>query len=624
MSVPADAAPASAELARVINYYVAGEDALAARLAEDTLRRWPRDARTRFWLGEIKRRQQDYAGAVKCYQRAIQGGLRTPQVFVAKGLAHRQAGQDTAALACFEHALRIDPACAEALANLGNLHFGRGDFGRAADCYEKAVALAAGDLQLRANLAAIYLATARLDEAARVLVAGWPAGSAAPRPLLLALARHLREQQRDDEALAIFRRLLATDPTDNDALNGYGATCFERGEFASARDAFARAVAAHPEDPVSRYHLGAALRVLKEDAAAASVLTTGLSLLDAGPPVGHAEADTLRQRMELEQACLQLAAGRYVEGWSLHAGRWYTHPEQPERVLGQHLWRGEALRGKRLIIAREQGIGDEVLFASVYGELQALAERLVIQCSARLAPACRRSFPHAELWPCAETPDAWRALLPRLGPDDVVCFAGSLPRWRRLERAQFPQAPYLVPDRVAAARWRERLEALGPGFKVGVSWRGGTRANYGDLRSIALSNLVRGWPSNLVLIDLQYDDTGDERAALQAAGGPQVVRFDVARDDFDATINLVSALDLVITVQTAVAHVAGALGIRTWVLVPQAPTTWRWLGDKGRTPWYPSVELIEQQLAGDWVPVLGSVLRKLARLGRPQRPKPTE
>lgn len=625
MSRPADASLADAALARVIDYYAAGEDALAASLAEDTLRRWPREPRTRFWLGEIKRRQQDFSAAVKCYERAIQGGLRTAQVFVAKGLAHKRAGQGAAARACFDRALQVDPACAEALANLGNMHLEGGDSARAADCYERAVMLAADDLRMRANLAAVYLAAARIDEAERVLVTDWPAGSMAPRPLLLALAKSLGERRRDDAAAAVYGHLLALDPLDREALNGRGSLAYLRGEFAIARDVFAVAVAGHPRDPVLRYHLGAALRVLGDEVEASAELAAGLRLLDEGAGVMDGNADTLRQRLELEQAFVHLGAGRYVEGWALHAGRWYTHAESPATALAARLWQGEDLAGRRLVVAREQGIGDEVLFASIYAELEKLADRVVLQCSARLAPAFARAFPRAELWPCAETPDAWRELLPRLVADDVVCFAGDLPRWRRTRRESFPGRPFLVPDAAAVTAWRARLAELGPGPKVGISWRGGTPANYGELRSLSLPDFVRGWPANLVLVDLQYDETAAEVAALATAGGPTIASFGEARHDFDATINLVAALDLLVTVQTAVAHIGGALGVPTLVLVPQAPGTVRWLGDgHGRTPWYGSVELVGQTTAGDWLPVLAQVLRRLQRLGRGARPETTE
>jgi len=616
---------AEAALAGIVDRALAGEHALAAALAEDGVRRWPREPRLRFWLGELRRGQRDYAGALKCYERALADGLRSAQVYVAKGLAHRHAGDASRAQACFERALALEPAAVEALANLGKLQFEAGDAARALANCARAVALAPGNPDLRANLAAVCLAAGRIDEARRQLCEEWPAVSPAPRALLLALGEALIERREDAAAEAVLVRLLAANPADRDALNAQGRLAYLRGEYARAREVFAAVVALHPRDPVLRYHLGAALRVLGADEAAGAELAAGMSLLEEGGAVAEDQGAALRQRLELEQAWVHLGAGRLAEGWTLFPGRWYTHHESPAQALAPRLWQGEALAGRRLVIAREQGIGDEILFASMYGELEGLADRLVLQCSARLEPAFARAFPSAERWPCAETPEAWRELAPRLAADDVVCFAGDLPRWLRTRREHFPRASYLVPDAAAVAGWRSRLDALGPGPKVGISWRGGTPANYGDLRSLPLADFLRGWPSNLVLVDLQYDDAGAEIAALAAAGGPAIARFDEVRQDFEQTINLVAALDLVVTVQTAVAHVGGALGVRTLVLVPRAPTTVRWLGDGvGQTPWYGSVELVTQEEAGDWLPALARVVRKLNRLGRPPRRAVTE
>jgi tetratricopeptide (TPR) repeat protein len=562
---------------------------------------------------------------VKCYERVLAGGLRNAEVLVAKGLAHRHAGDVAAARACFERAVALDPGSSAAHANLGNLQFAAGDAPAAAASYARALELSPDNAQLRANGAAVCLAADRLDDARRLLCVDWPAHAPLPRVPLLALARALAGRRHDGAALEICARLLAVDPNDRDALNERGGLAYLRGEFATAREVFATAVDVHARDPVLRYHLGAALRVLGEEAAASAELTAGLRLLDEDVDVADGDAATLRQRLELEQAFVHLGAGRLAEGWALHPGRWYPHAESPATALAPWLWQGEDLAGRRLVIAREQGIGDEILFASMYAELQALTDRLVLQCSSRLAPAFARTFPRAELWTCAETPDAWRDLPPRLAPDDALCFAGDLPRWRRPVRDSFPRRPCLAPDAAAVAAWRARLDALGPGPKVGISWRGGTAANYGELRSLPLADFVRGWPANLVLVDLQYDEATPETAALAAAGGPAIASFAETRRDFDATINLVAALDLLVTVQTAVAHVGGALGVRTLVLVPQAPTTVRWLGDgAGQTPWYGSVELITQARAGDWLPVLARVVRQLKRLGRTPRRVATE
>jgi len=616
-----------AELMRVAELCLAGDLLQAGRLVEDLLRVAPRDLRARFYLGEIKRRAGDFEGAMASFKRVLDGGIRTAQVYVSKGLTHRRLAQAGDARRCFERAVALEPCSAEALGNLGNLHFEAGEDEQALLYYRRALAADASNLRLCENLAATLIATSRLDEAAALLLRAWPSSKdPPPRELMLALASELQTAERFADSQPVFERLLALAPGDPEALNGDGRARFMTGDFAGARASFLRAVALAPADPLLHFHLGAAHRICRAFDDAAAALATALQLIDtAERPAGKTDAANLRLRVEQELAFLALENDRFEEGWSHYRGRWFAHAEHPEDTLQPRLWQGEPLAGRRLVIAREQGIGDEIQFASLYGELVRTAASVVVQCSQRLEPAFRRSFPGATFWPCEETPDAWQALRERLAPDDLVTFAGGLPRWQRRTRADFaPAKAFLRPDPAAVAQWRERLAALGDGRRIGISWRGGTGPNFSAQRSIALADLVPAIPSGAVLVDLQYTDCSIEIAHVRQLAGVSIAQFADMRDDLEATINLVAALDLVITVQTAVAHLAGALGVKTWVLVPRAPSTIRWLAANGRTPWYSSVSLLEQVEPGDWQPVLARLSMKLKAAQRGQRSRNNE
>jgi ADP-heptose:LPS heptosyltransferase len=181
----------------------------------------------------------------------------------------------------------------------------------------------------------------------------------------------------------------------------------------------------------------------------------------------------------------------------------------------------------------------------------------------------------------------------------------------------FPRhSGYLCADPLKVAAWKERLAALGPGLKVGLSWQGGTQVSRARLRSMTLEQLLPVLRVEAVqFVDLQYTDTAEERARLEAVHGVRLAHWRSGIDDYDETAALVSALDLTLSVCTAVVHLAGALGRPAWVMTPYSPE-WRY-GHAGECmPWYPSVKLVRQPAPGEWEPVIAAVARQLARDAR--------
>jgi hypothetical protein len=260
-------------------------------------------------------------------------------------------------------------------------------------------------------------------------------------------------------------------------------------------------------------------------------------------------------------------------------------------------------------------VGDEIMFASCLPDLMACGVHVVYEARRRLAPLMTRSFPQATV--CASTGDGrLPAAISGSGIDSEIPI-GSLPLYFRRTRQDFPaHRGYLVADPARVELWRGRLAALGPGLKVGISWRGGTATSRQKLRSLTLEQLrpVLEVPG-VRFVSLQY---GDAREALQAGAAlPPIAQWPETIDDLDETAALVSALDLVVSVCTAVIHLGGALGRPVWVLAPYAPE-WRY-GLKGEAmPWYPSVSVIRQPAFGDWGPVIAEAAARLRRRVMPQ------
>jgi len=315
------------------------------------------------------------------------------------------------------------------------------------------------------------------------------------------------------------------------------------------------------------------------------------------------------------RAMADLLVGNFERGWAGYELRRLSAGHAPA-ASGLPRWDGSSLAGRTLLIAREQGLGDEIMFASMLPQLVAQAGRCIVECDPRLVATFRRSFPAATVF---GTPSGG-GLPPAIARSsiDAAIEAGSLPGLLRRRASDFPRHQgYLSADPQQVARWRERLAATGPGLKVGLSWTGGVRMTRRQLRSLSLEQLLPLLRTPGVrFFSLQY--TANARAdidALRARHGIVIEHWDDAIRDYDQTAALVCALDQVVSVCTAVAHLGGALGRPVWVLAPVSPE-WRYGLTGESMPWYPSVRLFRQDRYDEWPPVIDAAARELAALRR--------
>jgi Flp pilus assembly protein TadD len=376
----------------------------------------------------------------------------------------------------------------------------------------------------------------------------------------LLLGRAQQKLHAAEGALASFeaaRRLRADDAELHDFR---GALYQELGRLPEALADYDRALALRPDFPLAAFHLGLA----------------------------------------------RLLAGDYERGWEGYDLRRLSS-DYPAPAASAPRWDGSPLAGRALLVTREQGLGDELMFASMLPQLLAQAGACIVECDPRLLTLFRRSFPAASFFgtePGGGLPQ-WLAS----SPIDLRIEAGSLPRLLRRRAADFPRHEgYLRADPQKVARWRARLAELGPGLKIGLAWTGGVRRTRRELRSLPLEQLlpllrVRG----AHFVSLQYaPDARDEIDALRIRHGIQVEHWPEAIDDYDQTAALVCALDLVISVCTALVHLGGALGRPVWAMVPVGPE-WRYGAAGESMSWYPSVRLIRQAAYRQWGPTIAAV-----------------
>ncbi|MDH1010613.1 hypothetical protein N5J43_12170 [Pseudomonas nicosulfuronedens] len=311
---------------------------------------------------------------------------------------------------------------------------------------------------------------------------------------------------------------------------------------------------------------------------------------------------------------LMLRLKEFEAGWPHYEWRWPASQQNQQQVFNIPQWQGEPLQGKSLLVWAEQGIGDHIMFASMLPSLLALGGRICFESYARLDPILNRSFPQVEFIRREQSGTVndgvqmlYRQNWPRC---DFHIPMGSLGRWLRPDLPSFASpSGYLKADQAGAQAKREEYSKLFPGKRlIGLSWRGGTNvSNDMQSRRITMSELARlSSLPGVQFINLQYGDTLLERYEAQILG--LNIHHDPSVDpltSMDAQANQLAALDTVLSIDNTTVHLAGALGIPTYVLLQLNPN-WRWALNDSQSYWYPSVHLVRNLEIGRW----GNVLDK--------------
>jgi hypothetical protein len=382
--------------------------------------------------------------------------------------------------------------------------------------------------------------------------------------------------------------------------------CQQLGWYEEAEQRYRHVLARQADLLEAWNNLGLVLRDQGRYQEALAVWTAGLQHappLPASPPRTWNGPPDTRICMRRHRASIWLLLEDFEHGWPEYEWRFVGSDESPEPVAIP-VWTGGPLAGKRLLVRAEQGIGDEIFFAGWIPYLMETGTEIVLECTPRLGPLFRRAWPditvHAHDWKRDSLPGE---LLDRV---DLQVPVGSLPgllmqAWKGVS----PASPYLMPEPALQAEWRARLAATGNGLKVGLSWRGGGDPVTIRRRSIPIETFsVLGGVADVQLIDIQYGSTETERVALEQAGLPlHHLEGADPLQDMDAFAAKLSALDLIVSVDNATAHLAGALGVKTFLTQPLLPE-WRWGLERHDCLWYHSVRQFRALNNDEWVGVL--------------------
>jgi tetratricopeptide (TPR) repeat protein len=565
---------------------------------EQALALEPNHAEAHHNLGLVLAAQGRHADALASIERALALQPEHAPTHTNRGTQLLALNRPTEALASFERALALQSDAAISHHNRGLALMMLERRGEALVSFDRALTLAPG------SVAALLWRAKALNGLGR------PAEALASLDItlkseLLKFETHLQrgvalaKLERFEESAASFGQALALDPNCAEALNNRGAVLMRLFRPVEALENLEKAIACQPDYAEAHINAANTLKSLGR-------YTEALRSIDRALTLKPDDA-----MAAWSKAVLKLALGDYRAGWRLYEARFRLPHARPERLFAAPRWTGaESLAGKTVFVHADQGLGDTLQFCRYLGLLEEKGAQVCFEVQPQLIKLLR-------------TLDSRAAVISRGEPLPQFDFHTpllSLPLALHTDADSIPRGvPYLRVDASAERAWREKLSAL-PGFRVGLNWHGNPEAERHSVfqaRSFPLSAAAAlAKLPGISLVSLQKGAGAEQRsqvgfgASIAQLTDPQRLGPDEIADE---TAAILLGLDLVITADTALAHLAGALGVPVWVVLQSVPD-WRWLTEREDSPWYPTMRLFRQRSRGDWREVFDRVAADLSTL----------
>lgn len=510
-------------------------------------------------LLELKRTEE----ALDSFDRALTREAGHAGALIGRGHALRSLERNEDALACYDRVLALDPANLDAMES-------------------KSAALNA------------------LDRHADGLACCDTALALAPDRIGVINARCMALQHlgRFDEAQAGAQRALSLDADNAAAHCNLGNAFYSLGFYEEAEASYRQSIALSPDIGGAHKNLGGTLLALEQFDNALNSFERALEL------------SPQNEGTRTNRSLVYLGLGDFERGWVDYHSRFGTDSTKDWRPYPWPLWNGEALEGP-LLVWGEQGLGDQILYASMIPDLKERVPSVVIEAERRLVPLFARSFPGIDVVPLEKTLHA--------GPCAAHIPCGTLGQFLRPSWDSFPRRPggFLTADAAQASALRARVKT-DQRLVVGLSWRSSNK----KLEKAKSAGLLAFEPllklPDCRFVDLQYGDTSAERDAVARELGIRLEHLDDIdnMNDIDGLSALITACDLVVTVSNTTAHLAGALGKETYVLVPYGQARmWYWFHDRADNPFYPEIKIRRQARAHDWPSLMAPLADEIARQG---------
>ena len=571
--------PPQEQIDALIALYAQGRFDLVLQQAEALARAFPRSFAPWQMLGAALFGLEQREQAAHAFRQACALKPDHAPAHVNLGAALYAQGKLEEAIAAYRHAIALKPDHADAHNNLGAALYGQGQLEDAIAAHRRAIALAPDHVDAHTNLGVALTAQGQLEQAIAAhqrAIALMPQYAEAHSNL----GNALKDRGQLDEATAAHRRAIALKPGYADAHSNLGNALKDQGQLDEAIAAYRQAIALQPDHADTHSNLGSALHALGEPEEAIAACQRAIAITP-----NHADA-------HWNASLSLLAMGHFSAGWDAYEWRWRCKNFLQPRPSGKPLWLGQSsLKGCRILLWGEQGLGDQIQFARYAPRLAELGAEVILEVHDALI-GLLDGLPGVSKVVSART----RA------PDsdfDVHCPLMSLPLALRTDLSTIPGVPRITAHRQAVPRWAGRVASAMP--RIGLAWSGDQQNRNDRNRSLPLSRLAPILRPSAAWISLQKEVRAADRPAFDSFGGIQHFGADLVE-----TAALCEHCDLVISVDTSIAHLAATLGRPVWVLLPFA-ADWRWLRGRDDSPWYPSVKLYRQPRIGDWEGVLQRV-----------------
>jgi tetratricopeptide (TPR) repeat protein len=539
--------------------------------------------------------------ALANYDKAIAIAPRYAQAYSNRGIVLQELKQTAAAIASYDTAIALKPDYADAYCNRGVALHAMKQWDAAAASYERAVSLKPDYAEAYSNLGVTQQELGDMDAA----IASFGHAIALKPGYAEAYfnrAGTLKARRQLDEAVADYDRAIALKPDYAEAWCNRGTALQQLRRYDDAIASYSQAAAIKQDYPEAYSNRGTVYSQLVQ-------LDDALADFDRAIEIDVDHADAYWNKAQI-----RLLQGDYKEGWRLYEWRWKSALKKSVRDLPAPLWLGdESLEGKTILLHCEQGFGDTLQFCRYVKSVADLGARVIVEAPEGVASLL-------------QTLDGVSHVTSSIAASglsyDFQCPLMSLPLVFKTTLETIPASiPYLRTDPAKAAYWKQKL-ARASGKRIGVVWAGGLGPDRSELRefnerrNMPLRHLAALNVAGANFYSLQKGESAQRQLANAQAcdwSGPHIADFTDELHDFSDTAAFVATLDLVISVDTSVAHLAGALGKPVWLL-NRYDTCWRWLLERADTPWYPSMRIFRQDKLGDWESVMAKVRNALPTL----------
>ncbi len=567
----------------------------AQEICRQVLSAFPDEVPAMLMLADIKQLLGHSGEAAMLYRRILDVQPYHVDTWFRLGNLQRAEGDLETAITSFQTVVAINPRSAAALNNLGNCLIENSQFEAALTCYLQAVEQEPGHSGYWLNAGVALRHMEKLPEAIPYFRQALSLDGNS-RMAVIHLANALKDHGKFRESVEVYRHYLQFDPDSADAHNNLGIAYGEQDCVEQAISCFRKALELNPNFPEAHNNLGNALIVQGNLEEAIGYLRQALVLK---PDYGDAHFNL---------SVVLLAVGNYAEGFQKYGYRW-TRKDVKKPVLSQPEWTGETITEKTILLLAEQGLGDTIQFVRFANQVKQRGAHVLFNCPKSLV-SLLSEIPGVDRVICEGDP------LPHF---NVYAPLMSLPGILDISLEDVPSVlpvPYLHAPQAYLDYWREQLGERGPGeLRVGIAWQGNPIHTGDRHRSIPLRSFIPlASVPGIRLFSFQKTHGVEQISALSDQLSLECFPHDPGResDPFLDSAALMSLMDVIVTIDSAPAHLAGALGVPTW-LACSFKAEWRWLTEREDSPWYPSVRIFRQSKLNVWDDVFERISKALTQ-----------